>query len=202
MIRHIIGLSLCIIVGAGTVLLVKTAMLNAAESAARPATIDYQKIADTAGWGWSAERANPLGCITQCGHKYDIRLLSRKDDRYALTISILADGKDAFTWKGHRRSVFRIVGDRLYYAEFHPSSAGGNVVAVDLKTGRKLWTSPLKALGPIEHSAYQNLMNLDVNDEVVTIWGNESLGRYVEFKSVATGETLGNRVFPKSTNQP
>ena len=45
-------------------------------------------------------------------------------------------------------------------------------------------------------------MNLNVGDEVVTIWGNESLGRYVEFKSTATGETLGNKVFPKPMTQP
>ena len=52
-------------------------------------------------------------------------------------------------------SVFRILDDRLYYAKFHPSSTGGSIVAVDLTTGKELWTSELIALGNIEHSAYQ-----------------------------------------------
>lgn len=198
MIRRImwIGLPLCVFIGAGAMLVTNGAALHAADSTTRPAAVDYQKIADAAGWVWRSEMADPLGCVSQCGGKYDIRLLSKKGDRHALTIMILANGKEVFTWQGHRRSAFRILGDRLYYAEFHPSSSGGKVVAVDLTTGKKLWTSPLKALGSVQHSAYRNLMNLDVNDEVVTVWGNESLGRYVEFKSAATGETLGNKVFP------
>jgi hypothetical protein len=161
------------------------------------ASINHQRAADEAGWGWRAEMANPLGRITQCGDKYDIALQSKKDDRHALVITILADGKEVFSWKGHCYSVFRILGDRLYYADFHYSSDGGNVVAVDLKTGKKLWTSPLKGLGGIIHSDYLNLMNLNVSDDVVTVWGNESMGRYVEFKSTATGETVGNKVFPE-----
>ena len=42
--------------------------------------IDYQKIADGARWGWQPAMSHPLGCISQCGGKYDITLLSKKDD--------------------------------------------------------------------------------------------------------------------------
>jgi len=69
--------------------------------------------------------------------------------------------------------VFRIQGDRLYYAEFHYSGSGGNIVAVDLSKGNELWRSPLKALGEISHSSYLNRMTIDANDDVVSIYGNE-----------------------------
>ena len=68
---------------------------------------------------------------------------------------------------------------------------------MDLKTGKELWTSPLKALGPIEHSAYKNLMTLDANHDVVSLYGNESMGRYLEIKDAGTGETVGHKLFPE-----
>lgn len=202
MVRSIalIGLFVCVVGGAAVWLTAGTA-LHAAQDATQPTSIDYQKAADSATWDWRAEDADPLGCLEQCEHKYDIRLLSKKDDRLALTFTILAGGKDVFTWEGHRHSVFRILGDRLYYAEFNTHDTGGNVVAVDLKTGKKLWTSPLKAVEVDAHSKYFNFMDLQVDDEVVTIRGNELGGRYIEYKSVATGETIGHKVFPKSTTE-
>jgi len=163
-------------------------------------TIDYQKTADGAGWGWLAEMANPLGCIAQCAGKYDIRLVSPKDDRSSLTITVLLASREMYTWKGHRDSVFSILDDRLYYAKFHPSSSGGSIVAVDLTTGKELWRSELKALGGIRHSAYRSLLNLDCNRDVVTVHGNESMGRYIEFKRVDTGETVGHKIFPKESS--
>lgn len=203
-----VALPMCILVTVGAALLPKDDVLRAADSTTRSAPIDYKKVADTADWRWRDEMANPLGCITQCGDKYDISLLSPAGDRNALTITIQEDGRkrsvshELFSWAGHRHSVFRILGDRLYYADFGYLSIAGNVVAVDLKTGKKLWASPLKALGQIEHSGSRNLMNLDVDGDVVTIWGNDSYqGRYVEFKSTATGETLGHKIFPKPTTQ-
>lgn len=159
--------------------------------------VDYQATAEGAGWGWRSERANPLGCISQCGGKYDIELVNPKDDRSSLIITVLLGERKVYSWKGHVASVFRILDDRLYYAKFHPSSSGGTIVAVDLTSGDELWTSRLKALGAISHSAYRVLLNLDCNREVLTVWGNESMGRYIELKRVDTGETVGHRIFQK-----
>jgi hypothetical protein len=165
------------------------------------AAIDYQQVANGAEWSWGSESANPLGCLAQCGDKYDISLLSQSKDRYELTITVLLKDKVVYQWKGHRHSVFRIVRDKLYYAKFHPSSNGGAVVAVDLGTGKTMWESPLKGIGVVPHSAYSNLMTLTADDEIVAVYGNESMGRYFEVKSVATGKTVGHRLFPKK-NRP
>jgi hypothetical protein len=161
--------------------------------------IDYQKTADVAEWRWPMGMSNPLDCISQCGDKYDISLVSPKNDRSALTITVLLGGKTIYSWQGHRDSVFRILDDRLYYATFHPSSSGGRIVAVDLAIGKELWTSELRALGGITHFAYHTVLSLDCNREVVTIIGNESMGRYIEFKRVDSGQTVGHKIFPKES---
>ena len=163
-------------------------------------SVDYQKVADGARWGFSDAADNPLFCMRRAGTDYDVWIIRQAKDRHALTIKIIKDDRAVYQWKGHKHSVFRIQGDRLYYAEFHYSSTGGNVVAVDLSKGNELWRSPLKALGGIEHSAYLNRMTIDANDEVVSIYGNESMGQYLEFKDVRTGKTVGHKQFPKEQN--
>jgi len=157
--------------------------------------IDYQKSVAGARWGWVDEMATPLWCMSQAGEKYDITLRNSHDSRYQLQIEISADGRRIYRWMGHVHSVFRILDDRLYYADFKTSGSGGDVVAVDLSTGKELWRSELKALGPIKHSAYHNLINLDANREVVTVFGLESGGRYLEMKNCEDGRTLAHRVF-------
>jgi hypothetical protein len=158
---------------------------------------DYQKVADGARWNWREEMANPLSWLSQCGDKYDIRLVSPKGDRSVLDIAVLLDGKEVYSWHGHRASVFIVRGDKLYYADFSTGTSGGKVVAVDLTTGKELWRSPLKALGEIAHSQYDNRMMLDANGGLVTIYGNESQGQYVEFKDIDTGQTVGHKQFTK-----
>jgi hypothetical protein len=93
--------------------------------------------------------------------------------------------------------VFRISGDTLYYASFQPSASGADIVAVDLTTGKQLWKTSLKGLGPIQHSGYHNVLNLEADDTVVTVFGNEAMGRYVEFLDPKTGKALGHHVYPK-----
>ena len=163
-------------------------------------SFDYQVLADRSRWGFRDEADNPLGCRRQLTGTYDLWLICRAEDLYALTIKIVKNDRPVYEWKGHEHSVFRIQGDRLYYADFSFSSTGGHVVAVDLTSGKPLWRSRLKALGGIRHSSYLNRMTIDANDEVVSIYGKESMGWYLEFKDVRTGKTVGHKQFPKEEN--
>lgn len=157
--------------------------------------IDYKKVAERAEWAWKDDLATPFYGISQAGSEYDITMVSDHQNRSVLTFKIARAGKEVYAWKGHDHTVFRIQQDRLYYALFHPSSSGGEIVAVDLSSGKELWKSPLTALGPIQHSAYRSLMALDANAEVVSVYGNESMGRYFEVKDAKTGTTLGHKRF-------
>jgi hypothetical protein len=160
--------------------------------------IDHQKAADSAIWGWEDEKASPFWGIRQAlGAKYSIVMISKPNDRYTLTFKVLHGKKEVYAWDGHVKSVFRIQEDRLYYARFSYSTSGGSVVAVDLSTGKELWDSPLQGIGLVQHSSYLNQMNLDANLKVVVVWGNESMGRYLEFKDVTTGKTVGHKIFPR-----
>jgi hypothetical protein len=152
-------------------------------------------------WNWSAAHANPLHCLLQqAGDKYQIALARDPREPGVVTIAIRRDGKPVCGWAGHAYSVFQIVGDRLYYADYTMDGTGGAIVAVDLANGKRLWREPLDALGPIEHSKYFNRMNLAADDSSVRITGNESAGRYIEVKDAATGRTIANRQLPPEAN--
>jgi outer membrane protein assembly factor BamB len=110
--------------------------------------------------------------------------------------------RELYRWLGDTRTVFRIVGKRLYYASYHRSAGGGNVVAADLATGKQIWRVPLKGVPAVSHSFYSNSLNLDANEEVVWVYGNEGAGRYLEFKDVTTGETIGQRIFEGPSPAP
>lgn len=161
--------------------------------------IDWQRAAERAEWSWSDERATPLYGISQSRGLFDsIRIDCLLVDGFRQFVySIRRDGETVYSWKGHAATVFRVIDDRLYYADFHPSRTGGDLVAVDLTTGKPLWNSPLKALGPIQHFAYRNHLNLDASRQVVTVYGNEGFGRYLEIKDAETGRTVGHRIFEK-----
>lgn len=159
--------------------------------------MDYQKVADGAQWGWSESEAGPFYCMGQLPEKYGVRIATLPGERSRFTFAVTRDSRDLYTWRGHRWSIFRVSDDQLFYADWNPNASGGDIVAVDLRTAKELWRSSLQALGPVEHSAYANHLNLTMNSEVITILGNEGAGRYIEFKSVETGKTVGHKIFPK-----
>jgi hypothetical protein len=130
---------------------------------------------------------------------YDISVFRKHDDANGrLQISVMKNGHQIYSWKGNQDSVFKIVADRLYYAVFGPMSPGGFVVAVDLLHGTDVRRAPLVGvpLSPGKaFSKYQNRMLLDATADVVTIWGDETNGHYVEIKDMASGKTIGHKIF-------
>ncbi len=155
-----------------------------------------QIIADSAEWEWHEFMTSPLDCVSQCHDKYDLRILRQGKNPTKLSLTILSGDHELYSWEGHMYSAFRILNEHLYYANFSPYVGGGEIVAVDLKTGKELWRSQLQALGPAERSSNRNRINLTCYSEgVVAITGNETMGRYLEFKKISTGETIGHRIF-------
>ena len=159
---------------------------------------DYQKIADTTHWSWSAERASVGDSFLKFPNTYQLELIRKKNKYGEITIRLLDDGKELVAWEGHYRSVFSLSGDVLVYADFYPSRTGCSVVAYDLKNKKQLWKAELKGLGSIDHFEYSNSVNLDIlNNDAVRVFGNESAGQYLEIVDIKTGKTVGHHKFKK-----
>lgn len=180
----LIGMAACLLVIAGKL----------AEGEPAPSKTDYQESARSARWSWHGEQASPLSGLGSSN--YDVSLLMRHGQS-AIAISILKGDKNVYSWSGHHSSVFRIVNNRLFYADFRRNSTGGKIVAVDLASGKELWRTPLEALGQVQYSAYSNLMNLQADEGIVTVYGWEGAGKYIEIKDAATGRTVGHKIFPR-----
>ena len=114
-----------------------------------------------------------------------------------LKITFVRDGKDILSIDGHFYSVFRAHEDLLYFAEYDPIGSGCEVAAYDLGTGRKVWRTELKGIGPVAHSAYRNRVTMELLDDVIRVQGYEGAGDYVEILDKKTGKTLANRTFPQ-----
>ena len=156
--------------------------------------IDYQKLADRTDFHWRAEESTILYSLSQMPGEYKFRL-DYDPAGHGMTFSFLKNEKVVFTFKGHEHTVFKIHDGVLYYPLFHFSSSGCRVVAYDLEKKKELWKKSVKGIGPVEHSAYRNIITLDVNTDVVTIHGHESFGDYIEFLDRTSGETVGHRTY-------
>lgn len=146
-------------------------------------------------WTWDKNQENPLDCAVLSDGRYQFQLETLVSRKYGLKISVLKNGKSAYSWEGHYYSVFRIENDRLYYADWDFSRSGGQVVAVDLENGKEIWRTSLNALGPIVHFQYLTRLNLKVTDHGITVYGDESQGRYIEVKDIGSGKTIGQKMF-------
>lgn len=153
---------------------------------------DYVAIAGQTGWTWSDERATPDFYAAHLDPAYRIESTAEPWHR---VFTLWRGQRRVYDWIGNDATVFTIVGRRLYYADLNLASCGGSVVAVDVGTGSQLWREPLLAVGDWSHSKYGNEMNLPADGRIVTVFGKESCGRYVEIKDTATGRTLGHRAY-------
>ena len=113
-------------------------------------------------------------------------------DRSVIRYRITRGGTVLHEWDGHALTTFRIDGDDLFYVLNTPSGEGGTAVAVDLRTGHVRWRKRLIGVGAIEHSAYFSRAKVSANRDAVTVEGDESGGRYVEFLDRGTGARLGH----------
>ena len=150
------------------------------------------------GSGWTKERANILYSLAQGSPIYDVAVVRAHNKPGVFRFEVSEGDRELFAWWGHVNSVFVLNGDRLFYVEFSVGFPGGEVVAVDLKAGKELWKSRLRAIevrsGQI---SYTNLINISSDGKVVSIFGNEGLGQYYEEKDAGTGATLVHKVFAK-----
>jgi hypothetical protein len=83
--------------------------------------------------------------------------------------------------------------DTLYAALYSELATGGQVVALDARSGTPRWTTELIALGPLHHGKYRNRVQLRLLGGRLVVFGDEAGGRYVEVLDPATGRRLAHR---------
>lgn len=148
-------------------------------------------------WAWSAKQANMLYSLGRASSPFDIVTIRPHDKPGIYHFKIMDGEREVYAWWGHTNSVFVVKDDRLFYVDFAISMPGGKVVAVDLKAGKELWKSQLRAVELRGgHSIYSNSLNIDSSGDFVSVFGNEGAGRYFEVKDAKTGQTVGHKVFP------
>jgi hypothetical protein len=166
----------------------------------------YQKVLDHQAWEFSNYETGIFYSMSQTGFAYQIELIRAPGKFNELTIRFVKDGKTICSWLGHEHSVFAERHDILVYALFSEASQGCTLIAVNLKNGEELWRTDLKAIPLKAHSGYSNAMNLHAEEGIVTAWGHESFGNYVEIVDINTGKLLAHREYEKEkkpkTEQP
>ena len=161
-----------------------------------PPSADYQKIADTTKWKWDDKTATLAHSVSLTQSTDEIKV-EPKDARFDAKVTFSKNGEKRFTLAAHEHTVFRIVGDTLVFAHFSPVSNGAELIAFDLKTGKQLWDTKLRGIGLVMHFSYRNRVNMEISNGTVTVFGNESFGKYVEIVDMKTGKTIGHKKFAK-----
>lgn len=142
-------------------------------------------------WKWADEHASILHYFAQAPNNYQIELIKGvKADRWDLEMRITSGAKTLHRWKTHSEGAFVIKDATLIYAEFHMMSSGCELRAYDLDQQKEIWRTPLDGLGPISHSKYRNRINMEIQNDRVVVYGNESSGQYIESRDLKTGELI------------
>lgn len=165
---------------------------------AQNAKRNYQTAADAANFSWSEKEASVLYSFSAYDGNDEVHLIripSKQEWPLDYTIRFLQDNKAVLSIKGHRYTVFKVVKDLVYYAEFSFVANGCTVVAYDLKQQKQLWRTQLQGIGPVAHSEYFNTVTLDADRYTVSIHGREVGGDYLEYLDAESGKTVGHKIF-------
>lgn len=150
-------------------------------------------------WSWTGpvdpSRAQPqISAVTPSGGS----CLAREDAR-ALTISCALHAGD---WsrglkRDHLERASLAASDRtLFVVRYHPFATGASVEALDLASGRTLWTHRLEGCGPVSHSEYFNAVQARAEGRHLAVFGSEIACRYVELVHGEKGATVKQERLP------
>jgi outer membrane protein assembly factor BamB len=79
---------------------------------------------------------------------------------------------------------------RIYAALHSGASTGCTVVALDALNGAIVWQTRLIGLGSVGHSKYTNRVQIRLGADHLTVYGDESAGRYTEILDPVNGSRL------------
>ena len=147
-------------------------------------------------WTWSEDQTSIVHYFLKKPVGYEVRLIRLADweaGGNAIHVEVHEEGKKVYQWRTHIEGAFVFSNSTLVYSTHHPNASGCHLIAVDLNTGKQLWASSLDGIGPVNHSQYQNQINLRIHQGQITVLGNESFGQYIEMVDLKTGQTKSNK---------
>lgn len=144
-------------------------------------------------WYWSDEQATRDYSMHQIVRPFSGEVKAVEGSE---VLEVKGKGKLILSVPTHKYSVFVVQDGKLYLAEFHQMVTGCQVESFDLKTGKSVWKTPLRGLGPIAHSKYYNRVLMRLEGKTLVIYGKESAGQYREVLDPKSGKMLDNATFP------
>jgi hypothetical protein len=165
--------------------------LPASGQAMKPAgKIDYQKKVGAGFWEPHLEVVDRFGL----SEGYRLKFITSENDTWKN--AVVKDGQVLYTWDFYSPTGFIRRG--VVYHPLFTRASGCDVAAYDLEGRRELWRSRLKGIGfDPQHSLYWNEVAVRPFDEqTLIVFGEETLGRYIEIVDLKTGETVGHRLLP------
>ena len=150
-----------------------------------------EQLYELTGFSWEFSREETLKtCIDK--NRSDYKVVSKSAVYWDEDIEVSLNDRSIYKWTGHHESKFIIVSERLYYCSYTPASTGCSLVCVNLKSGKKEWTTHLYGMGPLSHSKYRNEVFLKIKDGKAIVCGIESAGKYFELIDLSSGKIIKN----------
>ena len=147
-------------------------------------------------WRWSEEATSIIHYFSATPADYKISIIRPKSTGvFNLKVEI-SDGQETLTqFDSHLEGAFLFDHEKdwVIYSQHSPIATGCTLVAFDLKAKRQVWKTNLKGIGAVAHSKWRNRINLKLEKDLVTVFGDEGR-RYIESVSLESGKSTYHRM--------
>ena len=156
--------------------------------------MEDQKRVEHLKWDWPPEEADLRHCVQKELSDYQTEIIHSKNGGGGLTLRIMKDGKEVYTFHSNVGTVLTRKGNVLFFAEFPGMTSGCSVFAYDIRAKKQLWGVGVRGMTPT-HSFYQNVGTIATSGDAVVVKGKETCGNYIVYLNAETGKTIGRKEF-------
>jgi hypothetical protein len=164
---------------------------------------DAEALAKNVEWKWDKLTSVLSYSLQQMPStsEFGWRLSSDLDRRDVLELTFVNKSAKTTVWstQAHWSTVFRTGGKKIYIVQSPAMTYGGKVLCIDGSSGRMDWECPIGAILKVgSHSLYVTSRAIELTDDFVLVWGNETGGRFLDVIDRKTGRLLASRKFEEA----
>lgn len=159
-------------------------------------TIVKHNVTNEPQWRWSDRDASIISYLGATPADYEISVTRPKSSGIQNLKVAISDGQNVLCrFDSHYQGAFLFDRDRhwIVYSQYSPIATGCTLIAFDLKAKRQVWETHLKGIGPVSHSKWRNRINLKLERDRITVFGDEG-AKYIESVSLDSGESIYHRL--------